>query len=62
MQSRPSRAGALKESYTSGARRLAARWIGGLARTRVTPNALTTSGVLLCAVGAMLVPDRLRGF
>jgi CDP-diacylglycerol--glycerol-3-phosphate 3-phosphatidyltransferase len=52
--SRPS-AAALKESYTNGARRLAARWIGGLARTRVTPNALTASGVTLCAAAAVLV-------
>jgi CDP-diacylglycerol--glycerol-3-phosphate 3-phosphatidyltransferase len=48
-------AGALKDSYTAGARRLATRSIGGLARTRVTPNALTTSGVLLCAVASVLV-------
>ena len=58
---RTSRAGALKESYTSGARRLAARWIGGLARTRVTPNALTFSGVTLCAVAAVLVYFEYRG-
>lgn len=50
-----SRAGALKENYTAGARRLATRAIGGLARTRVTPNALTTSGVLLCAAASVLV-------
>jgi CDP-diacylglycerol--glycerol-3-phosphate 3-phosphatidyltransferase len=51
----PSRAGALKESYTVGARRLATHVMGGLARTRVTPNALTTSGVLLCAAASVLV-------
>jgi CDP-diacylglycerol---glycerol-3-phosphate 3-phosphatidyltransferase len=51
----PSRAGALKQSYTAGARRLATRAIGGLARTRVTPNALTTSGVLLCFAASVLV-------
>jgi CDP-diacylglycerol--glycerol-3-phosphate 3-phosphatidyltransferase len=51
----PSRAGALKQNYTAGARRLATRSIGGLARTRVTPNALTTSGVLLCAGASVLV-------
>lgn len=50
-----SRAGALKQSYTAGARRLATRAMGGLARTRVTPNALTTSGVLLCAAASVLV-------
>lgn len=51
----PRRAGALKESYTVGARRLATHVMGGLARTRVTPNALTTSGVLLCAAASVLV-------
>ncbi|MHB8643560.1 MAG: CDP-alcohol phosphatidyltransferase family protein [Gaiellaceae bacterium] len=45
----------IKERYTAGARRLAAQSIGGLARTRVTPNALTTSGVTLCAVASVLV-------
>ena len=49
------RAGALKQTYTAGARRLAMQSIGGLARTRVTPNALTTTGVLLCAVASVLV-------
>jgi CDP-diacylglycerol--glycerol-3-phosphate 3-phosphatidyltransferase len=50
-----SRAGALKQSYTVGARRLATHAMGGLARSRVTPNALTTSGVLLCAAASVLV-------
>ena len=50
-----SRAEALKQGYTQGARRLATRSIGGLARTRVTPNALTAGGVTLCAVAAVLV-------
>jgi CDP-diacylglycerol---glycerol-3-phosphate 3-phosphatidyltransferase len=45
----------LKEAYTSGARGIASRSITGLARTRVTPNMLTTAGVTLCAVGAVLV-------
>jgi CDP-diacylglycerol--glycerol-3-phosphate 3-phosphatidyltransferase len=45
----------LQHTYTSGARRLAARSIGGLARTRVTPNTLTASGVTLCAVASVLV-------
>jgi CDP-diacylglycerol--glycerol-3-phosphate 3-phosphatidyltransferase len=40
--------GRVKETYTTGARRLASRSIVGLARTSVTPNALTTAGVLLC--------------
>jgi phosphatidylinositol phosphate synthase len=45
----------LKETYTTGARSLATRSIGGLARTRITPNALTAAGVTLCAVSAVLV-------
>ena len=49
------RAEALKQSYQQGARRLASRSITGLARTRVTPNALTAAGVTLCAVAAALV-------
>ena len=56
--SRVSRTGALasvKQSYTDGTRRLASRWIAGLARTRVSPNALTAAGVTLCAVAAVLV-------
>ena len=51
-----SRAGAIKHGYTSGARTLAARSIGGLARTGVTPNGLTALGVSLCAIAAVLVP------
>jgi CDP-diacylglycerol--glycerol-3-phosphate 3-phosphatidyltransferase len=50
-----SRTEALKVRYQTGVRRLAARWIGGLARTRVTPNALTLAGVTTCAVAAVLV-------
>src|SRR5437762_10135352 len=45
----------VKEGYTTGARSLASRSIVGLARTRVTPNALTTAGVSLCLVAAVLV-------
>jgi phosphatidylglycerophosphate synthase len=50
-----SRAEALKVRYTTGVRRMAARSIVGLARTRVTPNALTAGGVTLCATGSVLV-------
>jgi phosphatidylinositol phosphate synthase len=50
-----SRAAAIKQSYTTGARRMATRSISGLARTRVTPNALTVSGVTLCLVASILV-------
>jgi CDP-diacylglycerol--glycerol-3-phosphate 3-phosphatidyltransferase len=49
------RAGALKQGYTTVARNAASRSITGLARTRVTPNALTASGVLLCAAASALV-------
>ena len=45
----------VKHSYTSGARRLATRSMTGLARTRVTPNVLTASGVTLCIVASVLV-------
>jgi CDP-diacylglycerol---glycerol-3-phosphate 3-phosphatidyltransferase len=45
----------VKAGYTSGARSLASRSIVGLARTRVTPNALTTAGVTLCLVASVLV-------
>jgi CDP-diacylglycerol---glycerol-3-phosphate 3-phosphatidyltransferase len=46
----------VKQGYTTGARSLASRSVTGLARTRVTPNALTVSGVSLCLVAAVLVP------
>ena len=49
------KAAAIKDGYTSGARSLATRGVRGLARTRVTPNALTASGVTLCAIAAILV-------
>jgi CDP-diacylglycerol--glycerol-3-phosphate 3-phosphatidyltransferase len=45
----------VKDSYTTGARTLASRSVTGLARTRVTPNALTTAGVTLCLAAAALV-------
>jgi len=49
------RTAAIKQGYTTGARTLASRSVTGLTRTRVTPNALTTSGVLLCAAASVLV-------
>jgi CDP-diacylglycerol---glycerol-3-phosphate 3-phosphatidyltransferase len=49
------RAAALKQTYTDGARRLASRSVTSLGRTRVTPNALTATGVTLCAIAAVLV-------
>jgi CDP-diacylglycerol--glycerol-3-phosphate 3-phosphatidyltransferase len=47
--------GRIKEGYTVGVRRMASRSIAGLARTRVSPNALTAAGVTLCAVAAVVV-------
>jgi CDP-diacylglycerol--glycerol-3-phosphate 3-phosphatidyltransferase len=50
-----SRAAAIKHGYTTGARGLASRSVVGLTRTRVTPNALTATGVLLCGLASILV-------
>jgi CDP-diacylglycerol--glycerol-3-phosphate 3-phosphatidyltransferase len=50
-----SRAAGLKSGYTQGARRIASRSMLGLARTRVTPDALTAAGVGLCVAAAVLV-------
>src|SRR5436189_5583553 len=50
------RASRVKEGYTTGARTLASRSVTGLARTRLTPNALTTAGVTLCLAASVLVP------
>jgi CDP-diacylglycerol--glycerol-3-phosphate 3-phosphatidyltransferase len=51
----------MKHGYTTGARSLASRSIGGLARTRVTPNALTAAGVSLCLAASVLVFFENRG-
>jgi phosphatidylglycerophosphate synthase len=53
--------GRVKAGYTTGVRRVAARSMARLARTRVTPNALTAGGVLLCAAGAVVVYFENRG-
>jgi CDP-diacylglycerol--glycerol-3-phosphate 3-phosphatidyltransferase len=45
----------VKQSYTLPVRRAAARSMAGLARTRISPNALTAAGVLLCAISGVLV-------
>jgi CDP-diacylglycerol--glycerol-3-phosphate 3-phosphatidyltransferase len=45
----------LKARYTVGARRIATQSMSGLARSRVTPNALTATGVTLCAIASVLV-------
>jgi CDP-diacylglycerol--glycerol-3-phosphate 3-phosphatidyltransferase len=48
--------GWVKHGYTHGTRRLATRSMTGLARTRVSPNALTAAGVSLCLAAAALIP------
>jgi len=50
-----SRAEAIKHGYTTGARGLASRYVTGLTRTRITPNALTVTGVTVCGAAAVLV-------
>jgi CDP-diacylglycerol---glycerol-3-phosphate 3-phosphatidyltransferase len=47
--------GRVKEGYTTGVRRVAFRAMAGLARTRVTPDALTVLGLSVCAVAAVAV-------
>jgi CDP-diacylglycerol--glycerol-3-phosphate 3-phosphatidyltransferase len=56
-----SRAAGLKRGYTHGARRFASRSMLGLARTRVTPDALTAAGVSLCVAASVLVFFENRG-
>ena len=51
----------VKAGYTTGARSLASRSVTGLARTRVTPNVLTTTGVSLCLAAAVLVTFESHG-
>jgi CDP-diacylglycerol---glycerol-3-phosphate 3-phosphatidyltransferase len=46
----------VKQGYTIGARSLASRSVTSLARTGITPNVLTTTGVSLCLAAAVLVP------
>jgi CDP-diacylglycerol---glycerol-3-phosphate 3-phosphatidyltransferase len=50
----------VKAGYTTGARTLAKRSVSGLARTRLTPNALTAAGVTLCLAASVLVPFESR--
>jgi CDP-diacylglycerol---glycerol-3-phosphate 3-phosphatidyltransferase len=45
----------VKDEYTTGVRRLASRSIRGLARTRITPDALTALGISICALAAVAV-------
>jgi CDP-diacylglycerol---glycerol-3-phosphate 3-phosphatidyltransferase len=55
-----SRAAGLKREVQDGTRGLASRSMSGLARTRLTPDALTAAGVTLCAVAAVLVYQEYR--
>jgi CDP-diacylglycerol---glycerol-3-phosphate 3-phosphatidyltransferase len=45
----------VKDGYTTGVRSLASRYIVGLTRTRITPNALTAAGVTLCLAASVVV-------
>ena len=49
-----------KTWYESEVRRVAMRAMSGLARTRVSPNALTAAGVSLCAAAAVLATFEYR--
>jgi CDP-diacylglycerol---glycerol-3-phosphate 3-phosphatidyltransferase len=51
----------VKHGYTSGARSLASRSVTSLARTGITPNVLTATGVSLCLAAAILVPFENHG-
>ena len=42
-------------SYQASVRRFASRSVGGLARTRITPDALTALGLSLCTLAAVAV-------
>lgn len=57
----PPRLRRVKQSYTTGARSLASRSVTSLARTGVTPNVLTATGVSLCLTAAVLVPFENHG-
>jgi CDP-diacylglycerol---glycerol-3-phosphate 3-phosphatidyltransferase len=50
-----SRLARVKEGYTGGVRRLAARAVGRLGRSRVTPNVLSAAGLALCVAGSVIV-------
>jgi phosphatidylinositol phosphate synthase len=53
--SSPEQAEPAKRTYKDEVRRVAARWVIGLERTSITPDALTISGVGLCLAGAVAV-------
>jgi CDP-diacylglycerol--glycerol-3-phosphate 3-phosphatidyltransferase len=45
----------VKQEYTSAAREILQRSLRGVARTKLTPDMLTSAGVALCLAGAVLV-------
>jgi phosphatidylglycerophosphate synthase len=51
-----------KRTYQDEVRRVAARGMGHLGETSVTPDALSVAGVALCAAGAVLVWLEYRGW
>jgi phosphatidylinositol phosphate synthase len=51
-----------KRTYQDEVRRVAARGMGHLGETSVTPDALSIAGVALCAIGAVLVWLEYRGW
>ena len=53
--SSPGQAERPKRTYQDEVRRVASRWVAGLERTSITPDALTISGVGLCIAGAVAV-------
>ena len=53
--SSPEQAERPKRTYQDEVRRVASRWVAGLERTSITPDALTISGVGLCIAGAVAV-------
>ena len=52
----------VQSAYIGGARRLAASSMARLSRTRLTPDALTTAGVLLSVAGGVAVYFEYRGW
>jgi CDP-diacylglycerol--glycerol-3-phosphate 3-phosphatidyltransferase len=53
--SSPEQAERAKRTYQDEVRRVASRWVAGLERTPITPDALTIAGVGLCIAGAVIV-------
>ena len=45
----------IRQGFLNDVRRLATRGVGGLAQTRITPNALTATGVTLCIGSSVFV-------